>query len=69
MPVAKSFAGTPNKGKPAAFGGTQNRFASPSAASSGSTSYDITHGTMGAAVSKKSFNKSKSATFTSQEGE
>lgn len=57
MPV--SMSGTPVRSRPAAaFGGTANRF-SAQVPSSGSTgTYDTTHGTIGAAVMKKSSNKS-----------
>ena len=55
MPV--SMSGTPARGRAAAFGGTASRFVAPNA-SAGSTSYDTTHGTMGAAVKSKSVGKS-----------
>lgn len=66
--TAPSEFAAPAKGKSkkpsAAFGGGKDRFSTP-VSQGASTSYDVTHGTMGAAVNKKSFNKSGGGTFGS----
>ena len=55
------MSGTPvrnNRPVSSAFGGTANRFSAQAPSSGSIGTYDTTHGTIGAAVKKKSMNKS-----------
>ena len=62
--TAPSAFATPNRpGKSAAFTSKSNRFTTPTSQGGGSSSYDVTTGTMGASASKKSFNKSGGGGF------
>ena len=61
MPVSMSGTPAAPRRPASAFGGTANRFSTPTTGSGSIGAYDTTHGTMGAAVNKKSFNKSGGA--------